>query len=422
MKKLSYIISLLSILCSCHDDQNEPETNMDRRTLIVYMAAENNLASFADDDIDEMKTASMSLDNDQNLIVYVDRASSKSEPYLARIYKGELVDTLFMPEALAADPNTLMRAIQKAKVLYPAKSYGLLLWGHASGWLISDNDSISVAQSRAYGGSTGNNSSLGSGKYWMNIPQMSKAIATAMGSDKLEFIFGDCCSFACMEIAYELRHITDYVIGSPAEIPDMGAPYNTIIPDMFRENDNYYRQVIDNYYNYYLEVYQTQQNRYYNSKPGDLAGYSVPLATIKTDQLENLATATSSILGTISDKISTSGELDLDHIIFYAYYGNFRYAYDMSGFLKANASASDYAKWLTVLQQAVPYSRYSAKWMSNYSQLISCMNDFVSTENDYSCVSMFFPSKAYSNTSPNWNNAIRQYQWNDVIHWEQYGW
>ncbi len=32
------------------------------------------------------------------------------------------------------------------------------------------------------------------------------------------------------------------------------------------------------------------------------------------------------------------------------------------------------------------------------------------------------PQKSYSSTTPNWNSAIQQYQWNNPIQWSQYGW
>lgn len=422
MKKILITISMLAALCSCHHDDDEPEETMARRTVIVYMAAENNLASFADDDLQEMLTGSRSLANDQNLVVYVDRAGSATTPFLARIYQGELVDTLFMPEGLAADPSVLRRTLAKAKELYPAKSYGLLLWGHASGWIISPNDSISPITTRAYGGSTGNGSSSGSGRYWMNIPEMSQAIAGGMGSDKLQFIFGDCCSFACMEVAYELRDVSEYVIGSPAEIPDMGAPFDQTVPDMFNESENFYRSLIDHYYSYYLDVFQNKPNTYYNRAAGDLAGYSIPLAAIKTCELDQLATATSRLLNTIADKVSNTGTLNLDNTIYYAYYSSYRYSYDISSVMKENTSAADYATWKKVFDQAVPYNRYSAKWMTDITRLMSDMDLFNVPEENCGSVSMFFPGNNYSGTYPNWNKAIQTYQWNQIIHWEQYGW
>ena len=422
MKKYLIALSLLTTLCSCHHDDDEPKDNRARRTVLVYMAAENNLNSYATDDLNEMKTGSLALAEDQNLIVYVDKANSSTTPYLARVKGGELVDTVFMEEGLAADPAVLGRTIRYTKEHYPAKSYGLVLWGHASGWLISESDSISKPLSRAYGGSTGNNSSSGSGKYWMNIPQMAKAISNVIGQEKFKFIFGDCCSFSCMEVAFELRNVVDYVLGSPAEIPDMGAPYDLIVPDMFLETDRFYEQVIDNYYNYCLRMYKESPRSYYNLTSGDLAGYSVPLSAIKTSELDNFASATAQILTTIADKLAPPCNLDLTGVTYYAMYGSYRYSYDMNNVLKKNTSAADYAKWLTAFNQAVPYHLYSANWMTNYSRLANEILTFEAQAEDCGAVSMFFPADTYKSTFPNWNDAIRQYQWDNVIRWEQYGW
>ena len=189
MKNLLIAICLLAGLTSCHhDDDDEPVDNRDRRTVLVYIAAENNLSTYANSDLDEMKEGSKKLADDQNLIVYVDEAGSLTTPYIARV-KG---------------------IIQYTREKYPAKSYGLMLWGHASGWLVSNKDSISPSYSRdskipqkAYGGSSGDNSSTT--RYWMNIAPMAKAIANGMGNTPLKFIFGDCCNFGCTEVAYELR-------------------------------------------------------------------------------------------------------------------------------------------------------------------------------------------------------------------------
>ena len=421
MKQFFLFILLISALCSCHHD-DEPDTTQAQRTVIIYMAAENNLTNYAYEDLEEMKVGSRQLSDRQNLIVYVDRANATTAPYLARVKDGELCDTLYMPESIAADPTVLKNVVSKARQLYPALSYGLVLWGHGTGWIISDNEVNTAAASRAYGGSTGNNSASGSGRYWMNIPKLSTALSEAMGTDKFAFVMGDCCSFACMETAYELRKVADVVIGSPAEVPDAGTPFDKIVPPMFENGEALYHHIIDNYYEWYLDAMKKQPNTYYNSTPGDLEGYSVPLAVILTAQLDQLATATSRLLNTISDKVSKGGALDLSNVVFYAIYNSYRYSYDMSHVLKKHAAASDYESWLSAYKQAVPYHRHSVKWMSNSSQLINYMNHFSDEGDGCGDVSMFFPSSYYDTTSPNWNKAIQQFQWNDAIHWEQYGW
>ena len=426
MKKILIAICLLSGLTSCHHDDDTPEDNTARRTVLVYMAAENNLTRFATEDLEEMKTGSLKLAEDQNLVIYVDKAGSLTTPYIVRAKNGEMVDTIFMKEALSADPTTLQDVIQYTREHFPAKSYGLLLWGHASGWLVSTKDSISrtrgssILEPKAYGGATGNNSSSSSGNYWMNIVPMAKAIQNGMGSDHLSFIFGDCCSFGCLEVAYELRNVTDYVIGSPAEVPDMGAPFDLIVPDMFIETDNFYAKIIDHYFDYYLDIFKNNP-QYYNKKVGDLAGYSVPLAVVKTSGLDNLAYATSTLLGTIAEKVSTSGSLDLDKVMYYAI-SQKKYSYDMYHVFKKNTSAADFDTWKAAFLQAVPYRLFSMKWMTEISSLRNEMENFDATKDDCGIVSMFFPSTYYNGTNPNWNKAIQQYQWNNVIHWEQYGW
>ncbi len=426
MKKILIAICLLSGLTSCHHDDDTPEDNTARRTVLVYMAAENNLTRFATEDLEEMKTGSLKLAEDQNLVIYVDKAGSLTTPYIVRAKNGEMVDTIFMKEALSADPTTLQDVIQYTREHFPAKSYGLLLWGHASGWLVSTKDSISrtrgssILEPKAYGGATGNNSSSSSGNYWMNIVPMAKAIQNGMGSNHLSFIFGDCCSFGCLEVAYELRNVTDYVIGSPAEVPDMGAPFDLIVPDMFLETDNFYAKIIDHYFDYYLDIFKNNP-QYYNKKVGDLAGYSVPLAVVKTSGLDNLAYATSTLLGTIAEKVSTSGSLDLDKVMYYAI-SQKKYSYDMYHVFKKNTSAADFDTWKAAFLQAVPYRLFSMKWMTEISSLRNEMENFDATKDDCGVVSMFFPSTYYNGTNPNWNKAIQQYQWNNVIHWEQYGW
>lgn len=429
MRKITPTILFLGAafaFTSCHhdNDKNEPK-HLPLRTVLVYIAAENNLATYANDDLEEMKTGSLQLTDEQNLIVYVDKAqkpSSNMSPFLARVKDGELVDTVFMQQAVAADPSTLQSVISYTKAHYEAQSYGLVLWGHASGWLVS-NDTINTAQSRAYGGSTGTNSSSGSGKYWMNIAPMARAIANSMGSDKFRFILGDCCSFACLEVAYELRNVAEYIIGSPAEIPDMGAPFNQTVPDMFRETDNFYEQIINNYFDYYLKVYKEQSGRYYNRIDGDLEGYSEPLAAIRTSELNNLAEATAQLLSTIPDKICSTGELDLSHAVYYAILGSYPYSYDICHVLRKNTPETAYLTWKTVYDTAVPYHVFSRNWMTNSYRLANDMLYFeTDDESDCGCVSMFFPSTSYYGTYPNWNKAIQLYQWNGVIHWEQFGW
>jgi hypothetical protein len=419
MKKIFALLAFATLLSACHKD-DEPEDNTPDRTILVYLAGENNLTNYADQDLKEMKKASKQLNNKQQLIVYVDQATS-TPPFFARIQDGEYVDSVSVEESLTADPAVLEKALIYMRTKYPAKSYGLVVWGHGSGWILS-SDSIAYARSRAYGGDTGNNSTGSAGKYWMNIPPMARAIAKGMAGTPLTFVMGDCCSFGSIEVAYEIRNLTDYVIGSPAEVPDDGAPFDVVIPAMFNTSADFYKAVIDQYYNFYLEEYNNNPRRYYNRVPGDLQGYSVPLSVVKTSELGTLATATAQLLSTISDKLQPEGSLDLTNKMFYAIYGNNRYSYDMYNILKANTSAADFNTWTTAYKKTLPYYRNSLRWLTAFQVLAKEQEQFEGQESDCGALSMFFPRTTYNNTQPKWNTAIRQFQWNNVIRWQQYGW
>lgn len=67
MKK--YLILLATAFffgaCGC-DDEDDDDTGLAERTVLVYMAADNNLSKFADLDLKELKEGSKQLGNGEN--------------------------------------------------------------------------------------------------------------------------------------------------------------------------------------------------------------------------------------------------------------------------------------------------------------------------------------------------------------------
>ena len=172
-------VVLLLSACSSYNEDNPLVPTESERSVLIYMAAENNLSSFADINLEDIELSSKSLKDNQNLIVYVDKYGIK--PYMARVKDGVLVDSVAMEESSSADPAVMENVIRQMCTKYPAKSYGLLLWGHCTGWLFS-NDSIPYAGTRAYG------VDLNPQRYWMNMPSMARAIIKGMNQEKPKFI------------------------------------------------------------------------------------------------------------------------------------------------------------------------------------------------------------------------------------------
>ncbi len=419
------LLAVILMMSCSSDDEPEPEPNIPvERTILVYMAAENNLAipayQFDISDLNEMREASRHLDDRYRLIVYHNGLGS-NPPYIGRLRNGQLVDSVSMEESLSADPDVLERVLRYTRTTYPAPSYGLILWGHATGWLITNDVAPSVNR-RAYGGETGTGSAseTDAGKYWMNIPDMAKAIANAMDQDHLLFILADCCNFCSVETAYELRNVTDYLIASPAEIPGFGAPYDLIVPDLFSSSSDFYRKAVDSYYDYYYKFYKT------NTGYG-LSGYSLPLTVVRSSALEALAQATATLLATISSRIAPEGDLNLNNITYYGYTQKYsingtRFNYDMYQTLSQHTDANAFAKWAPYHSQAVAYGRYSSRWETVFGPLKSDMNHFPTDPSQCGLLPMYFPHLIYSSTTPNLNIAIHKYQWASAVQWSKYGW
>jgi hypothetical protein len=271
---------------------------------------------------------------------------------------------------------------------YPAvEGYGLVLWSHASGWLKAD----SIAYSRAYGVDNGINSSYSNNGPFLNIPTIRRVLE---GQPHLDFILADCCNFMCLESIYELRSVTDYIVGSPAEIPDPGAPYATVVPEMFKRQ-NAAKGIMQKY----AECYQD----------------ALPLSVAKTSEMEALAEATNDVLKAIYSRLGMEYP-DMTGLIhyynessgrFYPYYNIF---YDAGDFVKQYATDAEYKQWKTALDRVVIDKAFAKSWMVNKSWYTH-YSDFEMTEEKYHGVSMFVPQDPGFGYYKRYNNDIKMMAW-----------
>ena len=89
MKRLKTILLTVFTLCittACHHDVNDEEKTLAKRTVLIYICAENNLDqySFFEDNYQDMITGAQYLADDQNLIIFADRMSKEEKPYIAK--------------------------------------------------------------------------------------------------------------------------------------------------------------------------------------------------------------------------------------------------------------------------------------------------------------------------------------------------
>ena len=400
--------------CSSDDDilmevKNNAKTSINQyapteRTVLVYLAGKNNLSKSIQKNLEQMKEGSRRIGNN-TLLVFVRRDMQGEKPWLARVRNGELTDSLSLEDMgistsnmQACNPELMEQVLRYAYSHYPAREYGLVLGGHSTGWLIEQEP----GETRAFGVDNGDGYAYSSkNKRWINVPTIARVLEQV---PHLKFIFADCCNFMCLETMYELRNATDYIIGSPAEIPGEGAPYEEIVPALFEKN-TFCTSIID---------------LYYSVQNGNL-----PLSAVKTSAMDQLASATRYALDKVQ-AMTGNGYADTQGLIHYGYsassiqfHQEYNLFYDAGDFFRSKLPESDYLLWKQALDEVVVEKRFAKEWRT-------CMtwryiySDFEMTEDKYHGVSMYIPqdpNTEYGKYYARNNEDIKQLKWYQSVGW-----
>ena len=376
----------------------QPGVTLDN-THIVYMAGENSLARFVDADSLEIAEGATRLPDGARVVVFIDDARS------SRICVGtnkEPLQTvrLFPRNITATDSAEMVGVLNEIFTTYPARHYGLTFWSHASGWV--EHAQASRVRRRSYGIDNGVRDRYSNDGREMDITTLAGVLAHVPHTD---YILFDACFMQCVEVAYELRNATDYVISSPAEIPGDGAPYQLMLPLMCAATPDI-NAILRTYYDYY------------NEGDGHSTYHGVVISAVRTDRLDALAAATRPhVMGLYGDR----REATLDDVLRYCprddsdYYTEY---FDMASLMYRNLTPDAYAQWRAVFDAAVPYVYARGEW---YTALQS---DHIMTVDDpdhAGGVSMFTPGLRYDDDRQ-WNTAYHSTAWYRAAGFDQTGW
>ena len=421
-----FIIGCLAtgFLSSCGGDEPDTPERKAQRTVLIYMCAENNLSSFQYYDSIEIVKGAANLPDNVNLIMFADKSSRLQKPYIAKVDKNGIhIVKSYSDDFYCIDKEKMSEIINWTFTKYPADSYAMTFWGHGNGWVVlpEKNTVKSKAKRKAYGYDSGvDNPDGGDGNNkFINIPELAEVLSNA---PHLDYIFFDCCQMMCAEVTYELRNVCDYIIGSPAEIPGRGAPYEYVVPDFFLAKDNVGKAIVDDY------IKNTDFSLY------DVDG--LPLSVVKTSNMENLLAVTQNAIDTLMVHYPYPNNLPVYDVIFYG--RNYAAAknpiyYDLRNVMRKYLSKDDFDTWDKVFQQTVVYSVHPRDiqetgiqdWMTD-ELYFSHFAKFQMNDENYGGLSMFIPQTYYSNANPNDylnpNVSIKAFQWNKGIDWTKFGW
>lgn len=259
---------------SCSDETQSPiippNTEIEDAVL-VYIAGDNNLSSYATDNLLKIKQGALNVVSDtKKVFVFIDQLSNPSTG--ARLVEikhenGKIVESPIKNygEINSASGETLKSVINDAFNNKTVKKKGIILWSHATAWLPASKTLPTSAWTRSFGEDHGNE---------MDIEELKNAL----GNHFFDYAIFDACLMNSVEVTYHLKDNLKYILASPAETLAVGFPYDETIPELLDQNNSIeqrLKNVADSYYQSYF------------TRSGDWQ--SAILSLVSTEHIEELA-------------------------------------------------------------------------------------------------------------------------------------
>lgn len=348
----------LSLSSCIKDDYEGPDPTHPSRTVLVYLGGDNSLSATLTGEVDVLRRGWTYTGN--RCLIYLD--ASDAAPKLlslrggCRTYPEPFVETVAeYPEENSASAAVFSRIVDDVVRLYPADSYGLIFASHASGWLpqgtLSDPN-----RSRSIGIDT-NPGTLASGTTEMELADF----AAAIPDGQFDFILFEACLMAGVEVAYELRDKTNYLLASSAELlsPGFCPIYEKSLRYLFETN----RTVEQS-----LAAFAQAYYDYTNAQSG--AYRSTTLSILRTQGMDDLATWTGEILSYVNFSLDVSDIVSIQHFDRPGSYGDSpalpRY-FDFTQCVEQVTTPSEYAEFENILNGIVVWKASTGTFMTGYN-------------------------------------------------------
>jgi hypothetical protein len=355
---LHIVFFFACLLPGCERDGSYPDEIpvSTRRTVLVYLGVDNNFRPEARQKVETL-TANWNANTDGNLLVYADDGD---RPALIHIYhsdrKGNIADTVAIyPPENSANPATLTRALNTLQTDYPASSYGLVALSHASGWLPAEM-SYPGPVLRSVILDKGTNES---GNY-MELSDFAEALPY-----KLDFIIFDACFMGAIEVAYELKDKTEYIVASPAEVLSPGFVYSSMMQHLFAPQAD-------------LTAVAREFYEYYDNQSGLFR--SATVSVVRTAGLDEVAAVFQEFAGQARNDREIEGLQTFG-------YGTQKIYFDFGDYMR-QLSPERYAGFQTVLDKCVIYKANTPSYYSAGAGTLKVIRAF-------SGLSVYIPQAAY---------------------------
>jgi hypothetical protein len=296
-------------------------------TLMVFMNGDNNLEPFAIKDFREM--AKVGSTNEVNIVVQLDRiagytadADDWTDARRFRVTRGmeptsDAADPSFAQEVDMGAPDALADFVRWARMHYPAKRYGLVIWDHGAGWrlfmrdpslnraerakraatfdslvlIAPSRDRARIATARIAGvdrpgppfdhpvKSVSHDETSGSQLFNRAIQNV---LERELAGARLDVLGFDACLMAMVETAYAMRNVAEVMVASEELEPGDGWQYERVLQPLVERPSMTGKELGTQIVNAFKEEYQ--------NKP-----MNTTLSAIDLRRVSALATAASAL-------------------------------------------------------------------------------------------------------------------------------
>ncbi len=190
-------------------------------TVLVYLNAANDLFEFSPRNVNQMEQVTS---GDVRFVLQWKQAQSQfpsssfdgTRRYLVKpdntdTIRSEIIQDMGQTVDMG-QWQTLRDFIAWGKTNYPADRYCLVIWNHGNGWHRGPEE---MTRAVSYDDQTGNSIQI-----W-ELPQ-------ALGTNGVDILAWDASLMQMIEVAYEIRGASKFIVGSEESPPGEGYPYDRI--------------------------------------------------------------------------------------------------------------------------------------------------------------------------------------------------
>lgn len=262
------------VLTSCSDDSVDVN-EINKQTILIFMPWSGSQSSVGlynelKANLDSIESAIVDEKGMNGRVLVFLSSSSQSSSLYEITYENGKIEHHTIKEYTGNEYDTtqgMLQILNDVKANAYALYYAMIIGGHGSGWTYKSDWSRSASSAKRFSPSTTGTGSyhvpdevlptftttrfFGSASdmnYAFDIPDL--AAALRQSGMKAQYILFDDCYMANIEVAYELRDVTNYLIASTSEVIAMGMPYYSLWNYLDNSTPRY-ESIVNGFHSFY---------------------------------------------------------------------------------------------------------------------------------------------------------------------------